>query len=67
MFSYLKGYQWRVVKSYNFSAPEGKVTSIKVVGFERGNAITTDPKDRPDIDFRTNSEADRADAAKKAK
>lgn len=67
VFSYLKGYQWRVVKSYNFSAPEGKVTSIKVVGFERGNAITTDPKDRPDLDFRTNSEADRADAAKKAK
>lgn len=63
VFSYLRGYQWRVVKSYNFTAPEGKVLSIKAVGYEKGNALTTDPKDRPDIDFRSNSEAE----GKKAK
>ncbi len=67
VFSYLKGYKYTVRKSNSFSVPEGKVTTLKVVGIEKGNALTTDPKDRPDLDFRSNVEADKLGAAKKAK
>ena len=52
VFSYLKGYKFNVHDSHTFAAAEGKQTQLKVVGFEKGNPITTDPKDRPAIDFR---------------
>lgn len=52
MFSYLKGYKFIARSSYTFTATEGKQLQLKVIGFERGNALTTDPKDRPSIDFR---------------
>lgn len=64
VFSYLKGYKFTVRASHSFTVPEGKISSIKVVGYEKGNALTTDPKDRPALDFRSNVSA--ADA-KKAK
>ena len=67
IFSYLKGYKYTVRRSNSFTVPEGKVTTLKVVGFEKGNALTTDPKDRPDLDFRSNVETDKGGAAKKAK
>ena len=54
VFSYLKGYKFNVRGSNTFTAAEGKQTQLKVVGFEKGNPITTDPKDRPAIDFRIN-------------
>jgi hypothetical protein len=35
-FSYMKGYKLKVVSSYTFTAEEGKVTTVKIVGFEKG-------------------------------
>jgi hypothetical protein len=59
VFSYLKGYKFNVRGSHTFPAGEGKQTVLKVVGFEKGNPITTDPKDRPAVDFRLNVAADK--------
>lgn len=67
VFSYLKGYHFTVRASYTFTAVEGKTTQIKVVGYEKGNAITTDPKDRPAIEFRLNVVADRPEAPAQVK
>ena len=50
VFSYLEGYKFRVQSSYTFDAQGGKVTQIKIVGYERGN-ITTDLKDRPAVKY----------------
>jgi hypothetical protein len=52
VFAYLKGYKFTAKSSHTFTASEGKQLQMKVVGFEKGNAITTDPKDRPSVDFR---------------
>ncbi|HEY1585520.1 MAG TPA: hypothetical protein VGH63_07515 [Polyangia bacterium] len=52
VFSYLKGYKFTAKSSRTFTAPEGKQLQLKVVGFEKGNPVTTDPKDRPAVDFR---------------
>jgi hypothetical protein len=51
VFSYLKGYKFNIKSSHTFTASEGKLLQLKVVGFEKGNPVTTDPKDRPAIDF----------------
>jgi hypothetical protein len=66
VFSYLKGYKFKVRSSYNFVAGEAKTTGITVVGYEKGN-LTTDMNDRPQVDFRVNVMAagDGAPAAKK--
>ena len=53
VFSYLKGYKFKVRSSYNFVAGEAKTTGINVVGYEKGN-LTTDMNDRPQVDFRVN-------------
>src|SRR5438309_10184169 len=45
VFSYLEGYKFKVQSSHTFNADGGKVTLVKVVGYEKGN-ITTDLKDR---------------------
>lgn len=50
VFSYLKGYTFKVKSSHAFTAEEGKVTSVKAVAYERGG-FTTDLKDRPDIRY----------------
>ncbi|MFN0061517.1 MAG: dihydrolipoamide acetyltransferase [Myxococcaceae bacterium] len=50
VFSYLEGYKFRVQSSYTFDAEPAKVTSVKVVGYEKGG-ITTDLKDRPAIRY----------------
>jgi hypothetical protein len=52
VFAYLKGYKFTARSSHTFTATEGKQLQLKVVGFEKGNPVTTDPKDRPAIDFR---------------
>ncbi|MEO6951659.1 MAG: hypothetical protein ABI321_07590 [Polyangia bacterium] len=52
VFAYLKGYKFTARSSHTFTASEGKQLQVKVVGYEKGNAVTTDPKDRPAIDFR---------------
>jgi hypothetical protein len=50
VFSYLEGYKFKVQSSYTFNADAGKVTSVKIVGFEKGG-ITTDLKDRPAVRY----------------
>lgn len=50
VFSYLEGYKFRVQSSYTFNAEPGKVTTIKVVGYEKGG-LTTDLKDRPTVRY----------------
>jgi len=52
VFQYLKGYKFIAKSSHTFTATEGKQLQLKVVGYEKGNAVTTDPKDRPAVDFR---------------
>ena len=50
VFSYLEGYKFKVQSGYTFNAEGGKVTLIKIVGYEKGN-ITTDLKDRPAVKY----------------
>jgi len=50
IFSYLEGYRFKIKSSYSFNAEEGKITDIKVVGYEKGG-LTTDLKDRPSIRY----------------
>ncbi|MCP4503008.1 MAG: hypothetical protein GY822_23980 [Deltaproteobacteria bacterium] len=52
LFSYLKGYTWRLKDSYTFTVEAGKQVFIQVHGFEQGN-FTTELKDRPAIRFDT--------------
>ena len=50
VFSYVKGYSFKIRSSYAFTAEEGKVTSVRIVGYEKGG-ITTDLKDRPAVRY----------------
>jgi len=50
IFSYLKGYRFRVRSNYSFSAPEGKAITIRVVGFEKGGP-TAPLEERPSIRY----------------
>ena len=50
IFSYIEGYKFKVQSSYTFNAEGGKVTQVKVVGYEKGN-LTTDLKDRPAVKY----------------
>lgn len=50
VFSYLEGYKFKVQSNYTFNAEAGKVTTVKVVGFEKGG-FTSDLKDRPAVRY----------------
>jgi hypothetical protein len=50
LFSYLEGYKFKVQSSYTFNAEPGKVSTIKVVAFERGG-FTAELKDRPAVRY----------------
>jgi hypothetical protein len=50
VFSYLEGYKFKVQSSYTFNAEATKVTTVRVVGFEKGG-LTTDLKDRPSVRY----------------
>ncbi len=50
VFSYLKGYTFKVKSSQMIAAEEGKLTFVRVVAFEKGN-ITTELKDRPAVRY----------------
>jgi hypothetical protein len=50
VFSYLEGYKFKIQSSYTFTAEPAKLTTVKVVGYEKGG-ITTDLKDRPAIRY----------------
>src|SRR5262249_51227388 len=48
VFSYLKDYTFKVKSSQMVVVEEGKLTTVHIVGFEKGN-ITTELKDRPAV------------------
>jgi len=50
VFSYLEGYRFKVQSSYTFNAEPGKLTTVRVVGFEKGG-LTTDLQDRPAVRY----------------
>jgi hypothetical protein len=50
IFSYLEGYKFKVQSSYTFDAEPGKITTVKVVAYEKGG-IATDLKDRPSVRY----------------
>lgn len=50
LFSYLEGYKFKVQSSYTFNAEAAKVTTVKIVGFEKGG-FTADLKDRPAVRY----------------
>ena len=62
VFSYLKGYTFKIKSSYAFTAEEGKVTTVKVVGYEQGG-FTTDLKDRPAVRYDVEVKQDAPDQA----
>jgi hypothetical protein len=50
IFSYLKGYRFKVSSSYSFTAPEGKAVTLRVVGFEKGGP-TAPLEERPAVRY----------------
>ncbi|HEY8211388.1 MAG TPA: dihydrolipoamide acetyltransferase [Myxococcaceae bacterium] len=50
IFSYLEGYKFKVQSSYTFNAEAAKVTTVKIVGYEKGG-LTADLKDRPSVRY----------------
>lgn len=50
IFSYLEGYKFKLQSTQTFNAEASKITTVKVIGYEKGG-ITSDIKDRPGIKF----------------
>jgi hypothetical protein len=50
IFSYVKGYTFRVRSTQSFSVPDGKAIQIRVVGYEKGGP-TTPPEERPAVRY----------------
>jgi hypothetical protein len=50
IFSYLKGYRFKVRSSYTFTAPEGKAVEVRVVGYEKGGP-TAPLEERPAVRY----------------
>jgi hypothetical protein len=59
IFSYLEGYKFKLQSNQTFNAEAGKITTVKVVGFEKGG-ITADIKDKPAIRYDITSAKDQA-------
>lgn len=59
IFSYLEGYKFKLQSNQTFNAEAGKVTTVKVVGYEKGG-ITADIKDKPAIRYDITSAKDQA-------
>ncbi len=57
IFSYLRGYTFSVASSERFKAKPSRVTSIIVVAYEKGTAIT-ELAERPAVRFSVSSEPD---------
>ena len=49
-FSYIDGYLFKIRSNYTFYAQKGRITQIKVVGYERGG-ITTDLEQKPYVRY----------------
>lgn len=50
IFSYLKGYRFKVRSSYSFSAPEGKAVQLRAVAYEKGGP-TAPLEERPAVRY----------------
>jgi hypothetical protein len=50
VFSYLKGYRFKVRSTYTFAVPEGRMSTLYVVGYEKGGPATP-LEDRPAIRY----------------
>ncbi|MEM8609003.1 MAG: dihydrolipoamide acetyltransferase [Myxococcota bacterium] len=50
VFSYLKGYRFKVRSTYTFTVPEGRVATVVVVGYEKGGP-TTPLEERPAVRY----------------
>jgi len=50
IFSYLKGYRFKVRSNYSFTAPEGRAITVRVVGYEKGGP-TAPLEERPAIRY----------------
>ena len=50
VFSYLKSYRFKVRSTYSFTVPEGRVSTVHVIGFEKGGA-TTPLEERPAVRY----------------
>lgn len=50
IFSYLKGYTFKIKSSYTFTVNEGKAIHLEVIGFEKGGA-TTPLEERPAVRY----------------
>lgn len=59
IFSYLEGYKFKLQSNQTFNAEAAKVTTVKVVGYEKGG-ITADIKDKPAIRYDISSAKDQA-------
>ena len=53
VFSYLKGYKFKVPSSHSFTITEGKTLKLDVIAWEKGD-VTTDLTERPAIRFTEN-------------
>src|ERR1700754_1884635 len=50
IFSYLKGYRFKVKSSHTFTAPEAKALTVRVVGYEKGGPATP-REERPAVQY----------------
>lgn len=50
VFSYLRGYTFKTRSSHSFSVGAGKLLTMAVVGYEKGNAMTP-IEERPDVRY----------------
>ncbi|MEM6959640.1 MAG: hypothetical protein AAF645_28410, partial [Myxococcota bacterium] len=50
IFSYLKGYRFKVRSNYSFTAPEGRAVNVRVVGYEKGGP-TAPLEERPAVRY----------------
>jgi hypothetical protein len=65
LFTYLKGYVFKLKSSYTFYAAKGRITHVSVVGYERGG-FETDLEDKPYIRYEVRQERNKAKPAAKA-
>jgi hypothetical protein len=65
IFSYLEGYKFKLQSNQTFNAEASKITTVKVVGYEKGG-ITADIKDRPGIRYDISSAKGNAGPPEKA-
>ncbi len=50
LFTYMKGYQFRITSRHVFYATEGRITKIESIGYERGD-FTYSIEERPSVKF----------------